>query len=37
MNVSGKYTMLFIEGFFIKDLSCCTDSVEKRTEGKKNA
>lgn len=29
MRTSGKYTMLFIEGFFIKDLGCCSDGTKK--------
>ena len=32
MNISGKYTMLFIEGFFIKDLSCYTDGTKRISE-----
>lgn len=32
MGTSGKYTMLFIEGFFIKDLSCYTDGTKKISE-----
>lgn len=27
MKISGKYTMLFIEGFFIKDLNCYSDGT----------
>lgn len=29
MNISGKYTKLYIEGFFIKDLSCYSDGTKK--------
>lgn len=29
MKFIGKYTMLFIEGFFIKDLSCFSDGTKK--------
>ena len=29
MNISGKHTMLFIEGFFIRDLSCYSDGTKK--------
>ena len=29
MKIGGKYTMLFIEGFFIKDLSCYTDGTKR--------
>ena len=29
MNISGKYTMLFIEGFFIKDLECYSNGTKK--------
>ena len=29
MKIGGKYTMLFIEGFFIKDLSCYSDGTKK--------
>ena len=32
MKISGKYTMLFIEGFFIKDLSCYSDGTKKISE-----
>ena len=32
MNISGKYTMLFIEGFFIKDLSCYSDGTKRISE-----
>ena len=29
MNISGKYTKLFIEGFFIKDLECYSNGTKK--------
>ena len=29
MEISGKYTMLFIEGFFIRDLSCYSDGTRR--------
>ena len=32
MKISGKYTMLFIEGFFIKDLNCYLDGTKKISE-----
>ena len=32
MNISGKYTMLFIEGFFIKDLFCYSDGTKRISE-----
>ena len=32
MKISGKYTMLFIEGFFIRDLSCYSDGIKKISE-----
>ena len=32
MKISGKYTMLFIEGFFIRDLSCYTDGTRRISE-----
>ena len=32
MKISGKYTMLFIEGFFIKDLNCYSDGTKKISE-----
>ena len=32
MKISGKYTMLFIEGFFIKDLRCYTDGTKRISE-----
>ena len=32
MNISGKYTKLFIEGFFIKDLYCYSDGTKKILE-----
>ena len=32
MKISGKYTMLFIEGFFIKDLHCYTDGTKRISE-----
>lgn len=32
MKTGGKYTMLFIEGFFIKDWVCYTDGTNKITE-----
>ena len=28
MNISGKYTMLFIDGFFIKDLYCYANGAK---------
>ena len=32
MKISGKYTMLFIEGFFIKDLNCYSNGTKKISE-----
>ena len=32
MNISGKYTKLFIEGFFVKDLYCYSDGTKKILE-----
>lgn len=32
MKTSGKYTMLFVEGFFIKDLNCYSDGTKKISE-----
>ena len=32
MNISGKYTKLFIEGFFIKDLSCYANGTKEILE-----
>lgn len=32
MKIGGKYTMLFIEGFFIKDLNCYSDGTKKISE-----
>ena len=32
MKIGGKYTMLLIEGFFIKDLSCYSDGTKKVSE-----
>ena len=32
MKIAGKYAMLFIEGFFIKDLNCCSDGTKKISE-----
>ena len=32
MKISGKHTMLFIEGGFIKDLNCYTDGTKKISE-----
>ena len=32
MKIGGKYTMLFIEGFFIKDLNCYTDGTKRISE-----
>ena len=29
MKIVGKYTMLFVEGFFIKDLNCYSDGTKK--------
>ena len=34
MKISGKYAMLFIEGFFIKDLNC-SDGTKKISECRK--
>ena len=35
MKISGKYAMLFIEGFFIKDLNCYSDGTKKISECRK--
>ena len=35
MNISGKYTMLFIEGFFVKDLECYSNGTKKISECRK--
>lgn len=32
MNISGKYTTLFIEGFFIKDLTCYANGMKEISE-----
>ena len=32
MNISGKYTMLFTEGFFIRDLECYSNGTKKICE-----
>ena len=32
MKISREHTMLFIEGFFIKDLNCYTDGTKKISE-----
>ena len=32
MKISGKYAMLFIEGFFIRDLSCYSDGTRRISE-----
>lgn len=32
MKISGKYTMLFIKGFFIKDLNCYSDGTKNISE-----
>lgn len=29
MDTNGHYAMLSVKGFFIKDLSCCTDGTKK--------
>ena len=29
MNISGKYTKIYIEGFFIKDLECYSNGTKK--------
>lgn len=32
MKIGGKYTMLFIEGFFIRGLSCYSDGTRRISE-----
>ena len=32
MKIGGKYTMLFVEGFFIRDLSCYSDGTKRISE-----
>lgn len=32
MKIYGKYTKLYIEGFFIRDLNCYTDGTKKISE-----
>lgn len=32
MKIGGKYAMLFVEGFFIEDLNCCSDGTKKISE-----
>lgn len=32
MEMTGNYAMVFIEGFFIRDLSCYTDGTKKISE-----
>ena len=32
MEMAGNYTMVFIEGFFIRDLSCYSDGTKKISE-----
>ena len=33
MKIAGKYAMLFIEGFFIKDLNCYSDGTSECRKG----
>ena len=32
MKIGGNYSMVFIEGFFIRDLSCCSDGTRRISE-----